>query len=65
MKAMLADVSKRGMDVAWGNRACESRYSTASVVLCALERSSFTQCNFASTFKHSNVQGQTQLPNED
>ena len=60
-----ADVSKNVMEVAWCNRASESRYSTACVELCTLERGSLTQSNSTSAFKRPSVQDQAQLPSED
>ena len=62
---MPADVAKIVMDVAWCNRGSESLYSTASVVLCTLERGSPAQSSSAPTFKCPSVQGQAQLPSKD
>ena len=62
---MLADVSKSVMNVAWCNCTSGWRYSTASVVMCTLERGSLAQSNSASTFMRPSVQAQAQLPSED
>ena len=43
---------------AGSNRACELGCSTASAILSTLERTSFAQCNSASTVKHPSVQAQ-------
>ena len=62
---MPADMPKGVMDIAWCNRACKSRYTTASTELSTLVRSSFASCNLASIVKCPSVQGQAQLPNDD